>query len=377
MKTKNKDLYIIEIIMLFSYIILKYLSLRLNTTNFQYFDLIFYFLFFILFYFKYGIPRDKKYLKRISIRYKIILLLIYLIVSYILGCFTGFVTSIYNNTVFGIVRNAFPIFVVIICKEIIRYSVANKSATKKLPIILLTIIFIAFELYSNILITNLTSFFQIFNFICLVVLPTIAKEMLFSYITYNISCIPVIIYDLAFEIVPFILPIYPDLGNYLNAILNVLFPFLVYLVMKKMIEYKEKAPIKTKWFLGKIMLIPIGMFLITLIVLISGVFNYKMIAIGSDSMNPIYYRGDAVIYYKTSVDDIKEGDILVFESTDNVITHRVTRIIERGNKMFFQTKGDNNETVDANLVDEENVLGTVKYIVKYIGYPTVWLNERF
>ena len=45
--------------------------------------------------------------------------------------------------------------------------------------------------------------------------------------------------------------------------------------------------------------------------------------------------------------------------------------------MFFFIIGDNNETVDANLVDEENVLGTVKYIVKYIGYPTVWLNERF
>ena len=126
MKTKNKDLYIIEIIMLFSYIILKYLSLRLNTTNFQYFDLIFYFLFFFLFYFKYGIPRDKKYLKRISIKYAIILLFFYFFFFYILGCFTGFVTSIYNNTVFGIVRNAFPIFVVIICKEIIRYSVANK-----------------------------------------------------------------------------------------------------------------------------------------------------------------------------------------------------------------------------------------------------------
>ena len=377
MKAKNKDLYIIELIMLFLYIILKYLSFRLNITIFQYFDLIFYFLFFILFYFKYGIPRDKKYLKRISIRYTIILLLIYLIVTYILGCFTGFVTSIYNTTLFGIARNAFPIFVVIVCKEIIRYSVANKSSIQKLPIILLTIIFIVIEIYSNLLTTNLTSFFQIFNFICLIVLPTIAKELLFSYITYNISCMPTIIYDLAFEIALLILPIYPDLGNYVNAILNILFPFLVYLIMKKMIEYKEKAPLKTKWFLGKIMLIPTVIFLITLIILVSGIFNYKMIAIGSDSMNPIYYRGDAIIYYKTAIDDIKEGDILVFQSADAVITHRVTRIIERGNKIFFQTKGDNNESVDSNFVDEENVLGTVKYIVKYIGYPTVWLNERF
>ena len=33
--------------------------------------------------------------------------------------------------------------------------------------------------------------------------------------------------------------------------------------------------------------------------------------------------------------------------------------------------------VDVNLVESSNVLGTVKYIVKYVGYPTILVNEFF
>ena len=61
----------------------------------------------------------------------------------------------------------------------------------------------------------------------------------------------------------------------------------------------------------KVLSMVLTMFLIFVVALISGVFKYKMIAIGSDSMNPIYYRGDAIIYEKDT--DIQKGDILVFE----------------------------------------------------------------
>ena len=147
--------------------------------------------------------------------------------------------------------------------------------------------------------------------------------------------------------------------------------------MRKIIKYHDKDNIKLTGTFIKLICIPLIIFIAILILLISGVFSYKLIAIGSDSMNPIYYKGDAVIYQKTDINDIKVNDILVFSNNSEIITHRVKNIIKKGNKVYFQTKGDNNKDVDVNLVESSNVLGTVKYIVKYVGYPTVFINDFF
>lgn len=212
---------------------------------------------------------------------------------------------------------------------------------------------------------------------CLTVLPSLAKQALISYITYNVNLIPSFIYALTFEVAPFILPIYPDLGDYLNAVISLLLPFIVFMTIKKMVNYNEKTVIKVRGYFVKLMVIPVTLFLCVIILLVSGLFNYKMIAIGSDSMNPTYYRGDAVIYEKVKPDDINRGDILVFEYNHSVVTHRVINITEENGYLLFQTKGDNNEQADLELTGEEAVLGKVKYIVKYVGYPTIWINEKF
>ena len=94
-------------------------------------------------------------------------------------------------------------------------------------------------------------------------------------------------------------------------------------------------------------------------------------------MNPVYERGDAVIYEKKNAQQIKKGDILVFKRNQMVVTHRVQEVIQKNHQLFFQTKGDHNEKTDSVLVSQEDVLGTVQYIVKYIGYPTIWFNETF
>ena len=102
-----------------------------------------------------------------------------------------------------------------------------------------------------------------------------------------------------------------------------------------------------------------------------------MIAIGSDSMNPIYYRGDAVIYKKVKPDEVKEKDILVFKNSGAIITHRVKKVVLDGNQIYFQTKGDNNEKADDELVNSNDIYGVVQYVVKYVGYPTILLQELF
>ncbi len=373
---KRTDIYIIEILMLFIYVFSK-IFLSSNVFILEYFDIIFYTIFFIVILAFLGLNRNKNYLKRISIRYMIVLLLIYLIVIYLLGCFTGFTRSVYSHSLKSILVNIIPIGFVVLFQELIRSSVANQSKINKRPIILLTIFYIIMDIVNIAVHSNLNNFYLIFDFICITVIPTIAKQFVYSYITYHIDFVPVLLYSLSFSIAPYILPIFPALGSFIRASLLLIFPFIVYIVMKKIVTYREKARQKMKPYLAKLITIPSIMFLTLIIILVSGVFDYKMIAIGSDSMNPVYAKGDAVIYQKMSGKDVKEGDILVFNTGMNVVTHRVIDIeIDRG-ELYFRTKGDNNPTPDNTLVREKDVLGVVKYIVKYIGKPTVWLNETF
>ena len=103
-----------------------------------------------------------------------------------------------------------------------------------------------------------------------------------------------------------------------------------------------------------------------------------MIAIGSNSMKEAYERGDAVIYRKIEdVHDLRVGDIIAFEKSNVVITHRIKDIINKNGVLTFKTKGDNNNSVDYFDVDSPDILGKIEYRVKYIGYPTIWINEYF
>lgn len=374
MKKNNKRNYIIAIIILAFIIVLK---LIFNTSPEISYNasLFFWLILAIITYLTCGMPKTKHYLNKISTKHMVIYLLSYLLIIYLLGIFTGFLTSTYNTHNFiQIIKNILPVLFLILSKETVRY-ITCKNGNKKI-LIIITILYTTFDILLKNYNYNLSNGLQIFYFISSVLIPTIAKESLCTYITSQISLIPTLIYIISFEIAGFVLPIYPDLGNFLTSVIGLLFPYIIYRGISKLVNYTKKEDLKNKK-IYLLPLIPIIIATIIIIILTSGTFSYKMIAIGSDSMNPVYYMGDAVIYKKTPINKIKKDDILVFENNKTIITHRVINIIEKDNTIYFQTKGDNNDKPDDQLISEYNVQGTVKYIVKYIGYPTIWLQNTF
>ena len=54
---------------------------------------------------------------------------------------------------------------------------------------------------------------------------------------------------------------------------------------------------------------------------------------------------------------------------DYVIIYKVD------NEYVFRTKGDANDAEDWYDIYEEDIIGTVKAKVKYLGYPTIWVNK--
>lgn len=323
-------------------------------------------------------PKDNSQFKNTVTKTVIACLLCTILVSYLLGLFVGFTKNIFSMKLVNILKNISLIFVIAVAREIIRYVVAKNCQMTKKPIVFLTIAFILVEIINQYTSTLVVGFEGYFLFSCRVVVTTISAEIMLSYLAYHFGIKPCLTYSIPIAIYPYVLPLIPDVGDFIYSSIFLLLPFLIYVLTIGIVRYmnKEKESYNTDYrnlFYG-----PLFVFLCVVVILVSGVFRYKMIAIATGSMSPTYNRGDAVIYRK--VDDsteLKKGMIIVFVKDNRIITHRIVKIIKNNNKIEIKTKGDFNNAPDDYVIEREEVLGEVKYVVKYIGYPTVLLSEAF
>lgn len=374
MKKGKINLYIVDIVVALFTIFIAFMS---NYKRIAYnINAMFWVALVIGFFIYYGFPKNKNYFKDVAIRYTIICCLGYVLVIYMLGLFVGFYRPIYSHTLINIIRNISIPLILLVSRELIRFGYCKKCGKDKLPIIIFTI-------FTSINIIVLNGFFfkfsdneKIFLFVCLYVLPAFAQQFLYTYISYNVSYIPCLIIGFIIDILEYFVPIYPNLGEYLLSVFYLAFPFFCYIVLSKIFKYHDKKNIPIKRFAISVTTIPLIIFAGIVVILISGVFKYKMIAIASNSMNVTYYRGDAVIYEQTGIKNLKVGDIAVFYSDNKIVTHRVTKIYRENGKKFIITKGDNNENDDGST-EEKNIYGKVTGIVKYVGFPTLWFSEMF
>lgn len=136
---------------------------------------------------------------------------------------------------------------------------------------------------------------------------------------------------------------------------------------------KKKNVVKKIWnIISRTLLIAIIiLFLVTLIRSIvfnkTDVFGYRIYLIMSGSMEPEINVKDAVITKET--DDLQKGDIIAFQTGNTVTVHRIANVITKENDNLYQTKGDNNNVEDANLVAQSQVRG--KYVGKISGVGNI------
>ncbi len=377
MKKNIKIVYLIEVLILFFIIILGFFikSFDINLVQLLFFGILC-LISLLIFHF----PRDKSYYRAGTLRIVIISLLSYLIIIYGMGLMIGFFKPPFAHTPMAIIKNITPIVLLIVFKEIIRYLICKNSPDSKLPVIIITILYIVLGIILEFSYANISNLEGLFILFTVTILPLTFKEILYSYLTYNVSILPALIIRILMETFIFIVPFYPNFDNYLTAVLGIIYPFIVYRVVSKAIihaEKKDKIVFKTY---RRLITYPIYFLLVVLIVLISGILKYQLIAIGSDSMKNVYQRGDAVLVYKynkNDIDKINIGDILVYRYNNTVITHRVVDKYYSDGHLAFRTKGDNNKTVDNNIVIDDDVKGIVVNSIKFIGYPTILLQEMF
>lgn len=337
---------------------------------------IFWFLITLCGYITFGFSRDKNYLKTISIKIIITVLLLYFVSTYLMGFFIGFGYSHFDKNILVLLKNISPYVIVFTCMEIFRYIILKNCSSKK-EIIIFTLEYIALNIIMGISGKDLHTAKNIFIVTSTIIIPIIANESMYSYVTYNISLAPSLIYRLVMELYIYFMPFLPAMGDYLSAIFSLVLPFVIYYQIRKEIKYKEAYSRVAKKTLRRVVLVIMLAFIVGLTTLTSGFFKYHIIAIVSNSMKPTYKRGDAVIIEKVLASEVKEGDILAFDIGTGIITHRVVRIKYDKGVYTFITKGDNNESADALDITNENVYGVVRYALNNAGYPTVWIHELF
>ena len=304
--------------------------------------------------------------------------IIYLMFTYILGLLFGFIKNPYSMNAFNILKKLIPFLSILICQELLRYIVISKCKEKKIIIGIMIIIFFLFEITVGIKNYNLNEVSQLFEYITVLVIPSFIKELLLTYICYKSGYKATILYRIILESNVYFLPIFPELGVYLEAIFAILFPLFVFLKMNRFYE-KTKLNSRKKDKVSNIFLwIPTVMIFASLVILTSGRFKIYSLAIGSGSMSPSINIGDVVIVQKLSKEEmpsIKKNDVIVYVHDKKLTIHRVTDIFYQNKELTYQTKGDNNNALDNYYLKENQIKGIVHFKVPTIGYPSVWLNR--
>lgn len=84
-------------------------------------------------------------------------------------------------------------------------------------------------------------------------------------------------------------------------------------------------------------------------------------------MEPAIPTG-AVVLVKDRPGGYSVGDTITFKQQTATVTHRVKAIEkDSNNKISYRTQGDANSDPDSNLVASENVIGSVRLVVPYLG----------
>ncbi len=349
---KYKQLFIILIIYTLSHVFLGSNNFYLNFIN-----PLFWLCFLIIFY------QKLKILNKKEINITVIISLIFFILYLSSGFIFGFTNSPYNHSLINMFKNLGKTILPIWGMEILRYKLLKSSKNYE---VLITIIIIISEInFKALLITHNITFFHYF---ISMIIPNITQNILFTYLSLNSNYKIPVIFRLFNEVPKYILPFIPYSNWFITGSFAIIKVLIIYYLFKYHIFNKKTI----KHYSNKtILLYPLTIIAsIILVLFMLGLFNYKPIAILSNSMSPIFNKGDVVIY-KSNV-SISPGDIIVFQNSRQMIVHRLISMNE-----YYITKGDANNTVDYMKIKKEDIKGVYQFHIKYLGYPAIWLNEIF
>lgn len=309
----------------------------------------------------------------------IISILFYYALTYFIGFFSGFYYSSYSKRLLGILYNLVFSIVTILSIENIRETLIRNNYYHKSIIFLTPIITFLLEIPMLANFQIYTTKYEYFNAFLTLLLPCFIKHITLTYILCKSSKKNTIVYQLLLTIPKYFLPVFPNLGDFFDIVINCSLPVII-LVLVMNISTFNFDKIKNSRLLGrnKILIRTVNTFMILFILvtlyLASNMFRFAALAIGSKSMQGSINKGDVVILDKKDKYP-KKGDVMAFQEQGKTIVHRVIQLKSRNGERVYITKGDANNGKDNWILTKDSMVGKVKFRVRWIGWPTVALSE--
>lgn len=333
----------------------------------------------VLSYFLLKFDRRKERLSKDVVLIVSIAVLLYWLVIYIVGYFSGFLINSYQRTFWGISKNLFFGFGLIIITELIRHMLLRRRTTKMKLIVLSVIALSMIEIATKFSIGQLDSNTQILKLFFSVVVPIFSKNVLLTYVTLKTGFVGSTIYRTLMELPLYVVPIIPNLGYYIENLIITILPLIILLIIYKIYYSSDDKIASSRMYsklnkLSSIFYAFIIVVLLTVVILVSGIGRYIVYTIGSASMEKTINVGDVVVIDKKDKEFV-ENDIIAFYHNDVILVHRIISIYEDDFGIYYQTKGDNNDDADSWLVKEADVVGQYRMRIRWVGWPTVKLNE--
>lgn len=324
-----------------------------------------------------GFKKDKLVNSKKTVIVVSIVTISILFTTYAIGFLTGFVKSPYNRGIMGIILNTGSILLLVLGSELFRYQYSTKG--NKFNFVLGIIALIMIDVVYSINFYNFVDNFVLLEFICVVVLPSISKNIVLSLLAKRYGYKVTIAYSAIMAVYEYVVPITPSYDSYLRSIISIIIPIINMLFVNFYLRQAKKEDTRNKNIGSRIFVILCVIFLVFIIGIYSNLFRYWVATIASGSMSPTIEVGDIVVvdkYYAENPQELVVGDVIVFKVKNTLYTHRIISIVVKNNNYYIRTKGDYKDNAeDSWVVLRGDIIGKVNFKIKYLGLPSVWLHN--
>ena len=301
---------------------------------------------------------------------------IYLIAFYLMGLYFDYYRAILTFNINTLINYIIPTAIIIISSEIIRNKLLAQNT--KFTQIVTFIIMVLIDLMVYINIYTISGYDDIIEVIGFTLFASIACNLLYNYISNRYGINGNIIYRLITVLYVYIIPYIPNVYVFFRAILRIVYPYIIYQVLKYTFEDSKQIIAnedKRKSIICKVILTVVT---IIMAMLISCQFKYGILVIGSGSMTGAINKGDSIFFEQYDKQEkIEIGQVIIFNKDEIKIVHRVVDIKKVNGETRYTTKGDANEYNDDGYITNEDIIGICKFRIAYVGYPSIWIRDIF
>ena len=309
-----------------------------------------------------------------------IAIILYCMIYFSLGLVFGYEKSPYLHTLPAILKNIWAFIGIIVFQEYTRFQMIRSSPKTIGYYAVITLLFIIADIdfwnFSSHLVDNV----EFFKFMSKTIIPLFVSNCLFTYLSVTSGNISSTLYRGVLALMIYLLPIYPSINWLIESMMKIVLVIAVALYVNY-VDMKASRVVTRRQLKRESLAsyIPYVIVLVVVVCFVGGIFKYQPIAVLSNSMVPEFARGDAVIIEKITKEDLKKlkkGNIIYFSKDRNLIIHRIVSIkkLDDGT-VEVKTKGDNNNASDNWIVTDKEIIGVGKFMVPYIGYPSVLVSE--